>query len=225
MTPAAKRQKVSSEVVTVMFTDIVGYTKQTAVLSREQFSRLLNIFDNLSLPVFEKYSGKVVKKIGDAFLVFFQSPTDAILCGIELQKAFRSYNLQFKPRIPLRIKVAIHTGEVIHRDNDIYGDAVNIASRIESAAEAGQVVFSEPVFSVMNKNEIPFVYLGLKRLKGAKYPLRIFRVMTQADLVRQRWDFITRVALRLVILGAVGLLIFFIAKFLLASPDIWAMLA
>lgn len=214
------RKKISSEVVTVMFTDMVEYTKKTAQLTRERFNELLNVFDNLAVPVIREYDGKIIKKIGDSFLVIFQSPTDAIICGIELQKTFKRYSFARQLQVPLQIRVAVHTGEVIHRTGDVYGDAVNTAARIESIAKPGQVVFSEPVWSVMNKNEVPYLHLGMRRLKGLKFPLRLFRVMTHEDLVRKRWREIRNFIFRLLLIGAFLGLIYLIFGFLWEFTDI-----
>ncbi len=168
-----------SEILTIMFIDIAGYTKTTARLGRDSLNTLHETFDNLVLPVFQKYNGTVIKKIGDAFLITFKSSTDAIWCGIQLQKAFFEHNKAAKSKI--NIRVALHTGEVLHRKNDIYGDAVNAAARIEGVADAGQIVFSESVFLSMNKNEIPFTFLGSRNLKGLKYPIKLFRVKGRYD--------------------------------------------
>ncbi|HSU73272.1 MAG TPA: adenylate/guanylate cyclase domain-containing protein [Candidatus Binatia bacterium] len=174
MTP----RHVHSEILTVMFIDMVGYTRTTSRLSREEVHQLITDFDQACIPIFHHFHGFVLKKIGDAFLVTFRSATDAVLCGIELQKAFAKQ--------PVQIRVAIHTGEVVHRDNDIYGDTVNTAARIEGVAEAGQIMFSETVFHAMNKNEIQYVHVGVKRLKGLKHPVRLFRVLTKEDVKRRR---------------------------------------
>lgn len=163
-----------TEIVTVLLTDIVNYTGKTANLTRDDFSELHDAFDSISLPIFEKYNGKVVKKIGDAFLVIFKSATEAVHCSTELQNAFASYRHESGRN--LHIKVALHTGEVMHRHNDIYGDAVNTVARIESATPADGIFFSEAVFSAMNKSEIPFKHLGLKKFRGLRYPTRLFRV-------------------------------------------------
>ncbi len=181
MVPGSTTPKTTSEILTVMFIDIVGYTSTTARLNRESFNQLHDVFDTLALPIFEKYAGTVVKKIGDAFLVTFKSPTDAVLCGIELQGVFTQYNTTKKPKYPLKIRVALHTGEVLLRNGDVYGDAVNTAARIEGIAGPEEIVFSETVFLSMNKNEIPFVHLGLRKLKGLKYPVRMFRVKGRYD--------------------------------------------
>lgn len=171
---------MKSETLTIMFIDIAGYTRTTARLDRAELDNLHEAFDNIVHPVFNRFHGNVVKKIGDAFLITFKSATDAVWCGIELQKAFSEYNKK-KNRAPLNIRVVLHTGEVIHRKNDIYGDAVNTAARIESISSSGEIIFSESVFLAMNKSEVPFVYLGARKLKGLKYPIKLFRVKGMYD--------------------------------------------
>ena len=200
-----------SEVLTVMFIDIVGYTKTTAQLSREEFTQLHDTFDNMSIPIFERYGGRVVKKIGDAFLVTFKSPTNAVLCGVELQNVFDHYNKNVKR--PIRIRVAIHTGEVILRHDDVFGEAVNTASRIEGVAGSGQIVFSEAVFSAMNKREVPYIHLGLQKLKGMKYPIRLFRVKSAYDEILRRRRAVASFFKKLILLGLIALVVYLIFSY------------
>ncbi len=200
-----------SEVLTVMFIDIVGYTKTTAQLSREEFTQLHDTFDNMSIPIFERYGGKVIKKIGDAFLVTFKSPTNAVLCGVELQNVFDHFNKNSKR--PIRIRVAIHTGEVILRHDDVFGEAVNTASRIEGVAGSGQIVFSEAVFSAMNKREVPYIHLGLQKLKGMKYPIRLFRVKSAYDEILRRRRAVSSFFKKLILLGLIALVVYLIFRY------------
>lgn len=203
-----------SETLTIMFIDIAGYTKTTARLEREELDKLHEAFDSLVHPIFQRFRGNIIKKIGDAFLITFKSVTDAVWCGIELQKAFAEYNK--RNRNPLDIRVVLHTGEVIHRKNDIYGDAVNTAARIESISNAGEIVFSESVFLAMNKSEIPFVYLGARKLKGLKYPIKLFRVKGRYDdiirvkkkIKKRIRGFFSAVLWLVLILVIIGLLVY-----------------
>lgn len=169
--------EIESEILTVMLADIVGYTRKTSQLSREEFSNLHDAFDSIALPIFEKYDGNVIKKMGDAFLVTFRSPTNAVHCSTELQNAFAEY--RYNTGNHLHIRVAVHTGEILHRHNDIYGDAVNQVSRIEAITPTDQIFFTEAVFSAMNKTEVPFQHLGLRKFRGIRYPVRLFRVRGQ----------------------------------------------
>jgi len=167
-----------SEVLTILMVDIVGYTRTTSLLKRESISKFHDIFDNMCLPVFEKYSGNVIKKIGDCFLVTFKSATDSLLCAMELQNSFIDFNKENKKneKHPIKIRVVAHSGEVVCKNRDIFGDAVNLTSRIEGATNADHIFFTEAVFMAMNKNEIPFRYVGKRKFKGFKHPVKLFCV-------------------------------------------------
>ena len=197
-----------------MFIDIVNYTKTTTELTRERFNELHNTFDSLSLPIFEKNGGNVIQKVGDAFLISFESATDAVKCGIELQKNFAQYRNDHRGERPLHIRVAIHSGEVIIRDNDIHGDTVNISARIEGIAHADDIVLSEAVYQAMNKNEVPVVFIGAHRLKGIKNPIKLFRVKKRNEkkiIPRKRATPLLSMILFLLIL----LIIFFVYYFII----------
>lgn len=176
-----KSRSNGTKTLAVMFVDIVGYTKTTSEINSASLQALHDDYDDLSIPVFQSFGGRIIKKIGDAFLVTFPHASDAVYCGMELQQTFQDYNKRYKPRKPILIRVAVHLGEVSFRAGDIYGDTVNTASRLESVASAGQVVFSGAVYSAMEKEGIPVMHLGLRKLKGLKYPIQIFRVRTKRD--------------------------------------------
>ena len=169
-----------------MFVDIVNYTKTTTYLDRNSFNNLHDTFDSICYNLFKNHEGKIIKKIGDAFLVTFKSATEAVLCGMKLPDSFQMYNKQHQKQNPINIRVALHSGEVLHRNGDIYGDVVNTAARIEGITKPNHVVFSETVYSAMNKNEIDLMYLGPKKLKGLKSPLKLFKIKTKKDKKIQR---------------------------------------
>ena len=165
----------TSKTLTIMFIDLVGYTSKTQTLTREQFHQLHDLFDDIAKKTIQKFQGKIVKKIGDAYLFYFESPTDAVHCGVDLQKKFQDYNESHKQN-PLSIRVALDQGEVIIREGDVYGSSVNLASRIESITPANHIYFSEAVQDAMNKNEIPYMDMGYHEFKGFSEPRRVFRV-------------------------------------------------
>ena len=168
-----------SKNLTVMFIDLVGYTSRSSHMTRDELNDLHERFDSLAKPVFAKHNGNIVKKIGDAFLVTFESPTNAVHCGIKLQDTFGAHN-QISDD-PLSIRVALDNGDVLIRDNDIYGDAVNIASRVESATAPGHVYFTESVAHAMNKNEFNFIDVGIGQFKGVPHPIRMFRIKPESE--------------------------------------------
>jgi len=170
----------------VMLTDIKGFTSKTAGFSRAQTQELLTRHRELVLPVILKFSGRLVKTIGDAFLVAFNSPTDAVLCGVAIQSVLRAYNADKEHSEKIEIRIAINSGEVaIHDDGDIYGDAVNITSRLESIAEAGEVFFTEAVYLAMNKKEVPSSEIGYRQFKGVTEKIKVYRVLREVPVGEQ----------------------------------------
>lgn len=172
--------------LTIMLTDIKGFTSKTAGFSRAQTQQLLDRHRELVLPVVLKFGGRLVKTIGDAFLVVYKSPTDAVICGMEVQAALRAYNEGKEPADKIEIRIAINAGEVtVHDDGDIYGDAVNITSRLESIAEAGEVFFTEAVYLAMNKKEVPSSEIGYRQFKGIPEKIKVFRVLREVPVGSQ----------------------------------------
>ncbi|MGD0477559.1 MAG: adenylate/guanylate cyclase domain-containing protein [Nitrososphaerales archaeon] len=157
-----------------MFTDLVGYT--TLTQSNEQLAlRMLKDHNHLLRPVISRFNGKVVKTMGDAFLLEFDSALEATKCSIEMQKILRQYNRQHKKK--LLIRVGIHVGDVIHQKGDVLGDAVNIASRIEPLAEGGDICISEQVYDhVRNKIPFPLIKLESHDLKNVAFPIDVYKV-------------------------------------------------
>ena len=162
------------KLVAVMFTDLVGYTTMTQ--SNEALAlRLLEKHRRLIRPVFASHGGHVVKTMGDAFLVEFESALDAVECAVDVQKTLHRYNEKVAEKVMVRI--GIHIGDVVHREGDVYGDAVNIASRIEPLAQGGEICLSEQVFDQV-RNKIPFALSKLKSLdlKNVAFPIDVYKV-------------------------------------------------
>ena len=202
--------------LTIMFLDIAGYTKTSGKLNLDTLDKLHHIFDTLVINTVEQNHGEIIKKIGDAFLITFKTATSAIHCGIKLQRAFEDYNKNH-PNSPLKIRVAVHTGEVLFRGKDIYGPAVNTASRIEGITKPGDIIFSGSVYSIMDKNDIPpYIHLGTKKFRGVGKPVRMFKIKNRRDIIRERKKRVRR-ALRkifrwIIILGIIAGIIYGIMK-------------
>jgi adenylate cyclase len=158
----------------IMFTDLVGFTS----LSQRDESMALSVLDEqrkLLRPLFNKHGGREVKTIGDAFLVEFDSALEATECAVELQKTLHEYNDSAKES--LLVRVGVHVGDVIHRDGDIYGDAVNVASRIEPLASSGGICVSGQVYDQV-RNKIPYKLIKLqpKELKNVKFQVDAYKL-------------------------------------------------
>jgi len=164
--------------LTIMLTDIKGFTDKSSRKSRAQIKDMLAAHNALVLPVIAKYGGRLVKTIGDAFLVTFESSTDAVLCGVSIQSALEVFNKDKSPDDSIHIRIAINSGEVSIDDaGDIFGEAVNITSRIEGIAEAGEVFFTEAVYLSMNRNEVPSSEIGYRQFKGIPDKIKVYKVL------------------------------------------------
>jgi len=141
---------------------------------------------DLLLPVIIDRGGKLIKTIGDAFLVTFESPTDAVLAGMALQNTLRKHNSGTPAKSWIEIRVAINTGEVILEEGDVYGEAVNIASRIEGIAEPNEIYFTESTYLSMNKSEVPSAEIGYRLLRGIPERIKIYKVLQEGEIKRPR---------------------------------------
>lgn len=161
----------------IMFTDIVGYS---ALTQRDEgiALSLLDKHNELIRSVLTKYDGIEVKTIGDSFLVEFTSALSATECAIELQRVLQKYKKNSREEILVRI--GIHVGDVIHRGRDVFGDAVNIASRIEPIAQGGRICITDQVYSqVRNKIPLNMRKLEIPQLKNISTPITVYEINPQ----------------------------------------------
>ena len=175
--------------LTIMFTDIKGFTERTARSSRDYVVKVLEQQDILLKPIIAKYDGTIIKSIGDAYLVTFDSPTNAVICGLMMQHALRGYNTSVPADARIEVRVAINTGEVNLVGKDVLGDPVNVASRVEGITEANEVWFTEATYLSMNKQEVPTSEVGEFKLKGVPEAVRIYRASVDETQILYRKSF------------------------------------
>lgn len=162
--------------LTIVFTDIKGFTERTSRSTREENERLLATHSSLLTPIFRAFGGRIVKEIGDAFLVTFESPTMAVLAGTAVQDRLWQHNRALPEGERLEVRVAMNIGEVRLQGGDVFGEPVNIAARVEGIAEAGEVWLTEGVYLAMNKAEVPAEEVGQFELKGIPGKVRLYKV-------------------------------------------------
>jgi adenylate cyclase len=161
----------------IMFTDMVGYS---ALAQRDDkvALELLEEHRRLLREIFPRFHGTEIKTIGDAFLVEFGSALEAAQCAIEIQRTLAKRNHDVTSDRRIEVKIGIHIGDVVHRDGDVYGDGVNIASRIEQLAGAGGICVSMDVErQIRNALEARFEKFGTADLKNIKLPMDLFRIV------------------------------------------------
>jgi TolB-like protein len=154
------------QLAAIMFTDIVGYTAMMGDDERKAF-HFRDKNRQLHKQVLEEFNGRFIKELGDGILSSFQSVSDAVHAAIKIQEGADDFQL----------RIGIHLGEVIFEDNDVFGDGVNIASRLQAAADAGSIYISDVVFhNVSNKKGINTRFVKEDRLKNVKQPVKIYEV-------------------------------------------------
>jgi adenylate cyclase len=161
----------------IMFTDMVGYS----ALSQRDDKLALELLEEhreLLRKIFPKFNGTEIKTIGDAFLVEFNSALEAAQCAIEIQRALVKRNSDVAHDRRIELKIGIHIGDVVHRGGDVYGDGVNIASRIEPLAGAGGICVSMDVErQIRNALEARFEKLAPTELKNISVAMDLFRIV------------------------------------------------
>ena len=119
----------SRQLAAIMFTDIVGYTALMGKDEQKAFD-LLNINRQIQKPIIEEFNGRWIKELGDGVMASFNTVSDAVAAAIKIQEACNEAN-------EFQLRIGIHQGEVVIEENDMFGDAVNIASRIQGIAVPG----------------------------------------------------------------------------------------
>jgi TolB-like protein/Tfp pilus assembly protein PilF len=153
----------------IMFSDIVGYSD---LMSKDELKamHLINKNREIHQSLIKKFKGEFIKDIGDGILSIFQSSVEAVNCAREIQN-------QSKDDPLLRLRIGIHIGDIVVSGGDVFGDGVNIASRIESIGESGGIYISGRVNEdIENKTEIKTAFIGVKRLKNISHPVNIYAV-------------------------------------------------
>jgi adenylate cyclase len=161
----------------IMFTDMVGYS---ALSQRDEklAQELLEEHRRLLREIFPRFNGTEIKTIGDAFLVEFASALEAAQCAIEIQRTLAKRDTDASADRQIQVRIGVHIGDVVHRGGDVYGDGVNIASRIEPVAGPGGICVSMDVErQIRNALEARFEKLAPTDLKNISVPMDLFRIV------------------------------------------------
>ncbi len=159
-----------------MYTDMVGYT---ALGQRNESLSLALVEEQRKLirPILSRHNGREIKTMGDAFMVEFANALDAVRCAYDIQRASREFNFSQPDDRRIKLRIGLHVGDVEESNGDIFGDAVNVASRVEPLAPEGCVCLTQQVYDqVANKFDLPILAMGRRKLKNVATPVRIYRI-------------------------------------------------
>jgi len=160
--PMSERQLAA-----IMFTDIVGYT---ALMGKDSDKalELIRISKEIQKPLVEKHNGKWLKEMGDGAMAQFNTALDAVNCSIEIQKSARA-------ELDAKLRIGIHLGDVMVEEDDVHGDGVNVAARLESIADAGGIYISDNIEkAIQGQTDVQAKYLGEVKLKNVAYGVRTY---------------------------------------------------
>jgi TolB-like protein/class 3 adenylate cyclase len=199
-----------------MFTDIVGFSRQMGA-DEARMLRLLDVHNRIIQHAVVEHRGTVIKTIGDAFLVDFPSVVNAVQCAQHIQGQLRTHNTEQEVAEQIHVRIGIHLGDIVQRDRDVFGDGVNIASRLQALAEPDTICISHKVYEEVEKKLAlgTVVSLGRPKLKHIAERFAVYALLSEPPqglrrtfqvqrLRLQRWQRPVQVGAAMVMLVLVG---------------------
>jgi TolB-like protein len=170
-------ERVERRLTAILAADVAGYSRLMGADEDGTLAALKAIRRELVDPRIVENRGRIVKTTGDGMLVEFASVVDAVRCAVELQREMAEWNTDVEPDVRIEFRIGINLGDIIVDDNDIYGDGVNVAARLEALAEPGGVCVSGTVHDhVRDKLDVEFDDLGAQRVKNIARPVHVYRL-------------------------------------------------
>ena len=170
-------ERIERRLTAILAADVVGYSRLMGRDEERTLADLKGARRTLVDPAIAAHRGRIVKTTGDGLLVEFASAVDAVRCAIEVQAGMNRRNGEMPPDVRLDFRVGVHVGDIIIDDNDIFGDGVNIAARLEGIAEPGAICISDDAHrQVRGKIDVAFHDMGPQALKNIAEPIRAWRI-------------------------------------------------
>src|ERR1700719_267322 len=170
-------ERIERRLAAILAADVAGYSRLMGQNEERTLSDLKSARRTLVDPSIAAHRGRIVKTTGDGLLVEFASAVDAVRCAIEVQASMVTRNGNLPTDVRLDYRVGIHVGDIIIDDNDIFGDGVNIAARLEGIAEPGAICISDDAQrQIRGKTELAFDDMGPQSLKNIAEPMRAWRL-------------------------------------------------
>ena len=180
------QDRVERRLSGILSADVVGYSRH---MEDDEDWTIRNLEDNKTLmgSLIKEYNGRVVDAPGDNILAEFSSIVNAVECAVNIQQDLKDKYAGSPENRHMEFRIGVNLGDVIIKDNSIYGDGVNAAARIESYADPGGICISRPVYDqVKRKIDVRFDYLGEHYVKNLDEPVRIYRVIPEKDPTKEK---------------------------------------
>ena len=167
----------------IMKTDIKGFSSKIGLLSDVELSTLLQNHKEFIIRSVYKYNGSIVKGEGDAFIISYESVTSAIESAIDIQNSLLELRERTDDNSRLSVRIVVTLGDVLHKENDVFGESVNLISRIESITPPDEIYISESAFLTLRKKEINTEYVGSFDFKGYSDDCKVYKIVLGRKLV------------------------------------------
>jgi class 3 adenylate cyclase len=173
-------QTETRRLAAIMFTDIVGFSRQMGS-NEARMLRLLETHNQIIHQAVAEHHGQVIKTVGDAFLVDFPSVVNAVQCAQQIHAQLRTHNADREKAEQIHVRIGIHLGDIVQRDGDVFGDGVNIASRLQTLAEPDTICISDIVHrDVAKKLDLgTVVSLGKPKLKNIAERFAVYALLSE----------------------------------------------
>src|SRR5210317_627484 len=206
------KERVKRKLSAMLCADVVGYSRLMGEDEAATLNALSTCDAEIIEPTVKEHNGRIFKQLGDGFLVEFSSAVDSVECAIAWQKQIEEKNF------PLQFRIGINLGDVIAKDDDVYGDGVNIAARVEKLSNPGGICITQDIFNQIKKKlDIGFEYLGEQQVKNISEPIRVYKLLVKPEdagkligekktlFIKRPWLVFAGLALIVLTVGAVTL--------------------
>jgi class 3 adenylate cyclase/tetratricopeptide (TPR) repeat protein len=181
-----EQQRIERRLAAILAADVVGYSRLTGADEEGTIARLRALRRELVDPTISSHRGRIVKTTGDGILVEFASVVDAVRCAVEVQRGIVSRNAEVPAERRIEFRIGIHVGDVVVEGDDLLGDGVNVAARLETFADPGGICLSEDAYRQVARNvDVQFVDHGQQSLKNIAQSVRVYSLLT-ATTARNR---------------------------------------
>jgi adenylate cyclase len=182
-----KQKPFRRRLCAILVADVVGYTRLTEIAEEDTHRRLMLARTDVIAPQIAAGGGRIVKSTGDGFMATFDTATEAAHCAISLQLALKAASAHVPSDLRLTFRMSVNLADIIIEDDDVFGDGVNIAARLQSYAEPGDVIVSEPVFNdIQGTCPVTSTDLGELHLRNHEKPVRVYSLRAAADSLPPR---------------------------------------
>jgi TolB-like protein/Tfp pilus assembly protein PilF len=172
---------VQRRLAAILAADVVGYSKMMGEDEAGTLAAVRRLRAEVIEPCLSEHKGRLFKSMGDGFLAEFASVVNAVACAVAIQKAIATANARISPDRPVQLRIGLHLGDVVSEEDDLFGDGVNVAVRIEGIAPPDGIAISGIVYdSIGNRLDLAFEDMGERQLKNIAKPLRVYRITAES---------------------------------------------